>query len=136
MLLWKGKEESQDQKNRKEEIIRSPGELISVDQMNSSDPGLVAQMTGNPTRERYQVATIFVDKATGFSQVYPQKSTSAQETIESKRQFEIYSRNNGVEIKSYRSDNGIFATKEWKQECNNNNQATKASPTTYSRTQE
>jgi GAG-pre-integrase domain len=47
-----------------------PGEFISVDQMESSIPGLIAQMEGIPTIKRYKVVTVFVDHATDLIFVY------------------------------------------------------------------
>jgi GAG-pre-integrase domain len=38
-----------------------PGQCVSIDQMESSTPGLVAQMKGIPTTQRYKFATIIVD---------------------------------------------------------------------------
>jgi hypothetical protein len=41
-------------------LANQPGECVSVDQMHSSNPGLVGQMKGIPTRLRYRVATVFI----------------------------------------------------------------------------
>jgi hypothetical protein len=38
-----------------------PGDMVSVDQLISKTPGLVAQSTGTLTKHRHTVATIFVD---------------------------------------------------------------------------
>ena len=38
-----------------------PGEVVSVDQMVSPTPGLIAYMTGKLTTKRYKYATVFVD---------------------------------------------------------------------------
>ena len=39
-----------------------PGEVVSVDQIVSPTPGLIAQMTGGLTTKRYKYATFFVDR--------------------------------------------------------------------------
>ena len=39
----------------------APGECVSVYQMESSTPGLTPQLKGNPTKQRYRTATIFLD---------------------------------------------------------------------------
>jgi GAG-pre-integrase domain len=44
-----------------------PGECISVDQLESPHPGLIGQMKGTPTRERYTAATVFVDHFSGYT---------------------------------------------------------------------
>jgi hypothetical protein len=67
-----------------------PGQVVSVDQMKSPTPGLVAQMTGSLTKARYETATIFVDHATDLSYVHLQKSASAADTVEAKKAFEQY----------------------------------------------
>jgi GAG-pre-integrase domain len=62
------------------QAVSKPGECVSVDQLESSTPGLVAQMKGKLTKERYMVATVFIDHFSELSFVYIQRSTSAQET--------------------------------------------------------
>jgi hypothetical protein len=69
-----------------------PGDVVSVDQLISKTPGLVAQSTGTLTKRRHTVATIFVDQASGLDFVYPQASTSANDTLEAKRAFERFAR--------------------------------------------
>jgi hypothetical protein len=68
-----------------------PGERISVDQLISCVPGLVGQTTGRLTTSRYKVATVFVDHYSDLDYVHIQESTSADDTIEAKRTFEILS---------------------------------------------
>jgi hypothetical protein len=85
-----------------------PGQVVSVDQMKSPTPGLVAQMTGSLTKARYETATIFVDHATDLSYVHLQKSASAVDTVEAKEAFERYARQHGVAISHYHCDNGVF----------------------------
>lgn len=74
----------------------SPGQCVSVDQLESSTMGLVAQTKGAPTTQRYNSATVFVDHHTRFTFVYVQPSTDAL-------------RNVGVTIYHYHGDNGRFA---------------------------
>ena len=94
-----------------------PGEVISVDQMVSPVPGLIAQMVGFLTRQRYKYATVFVDQASRMGFVYLQNTCSAEETIEAKRAFEQYAENRGVKVQAYHADNGIFKAKKWVEEC-------------------
>ena len=94
-----------------------PGEVISVDQMVSPVPGLIAQMVGFLTRQRYKYATVFVDQASRMGFVYLQKTCSAEETIEAKRAFERYAEHRGVTVRAYHADNGIFKAKKWVEEC-------------------
>jgi hypothetical protein len=79
--------------NNVDETVRTvtrSGDCVSVDQLESSTPGLVAQLKGRPTIKRYKAATIFLDHFSGLSYVHLQKSTSVDETIEAKDCFERY----------------------------------------------
>ena len=49
-----------------------PGEVISVDQLVSPVPGLIAQMTGFITKQRYKYAKVYIDQFSGFSFMYLQ----------------------------------------------------------------
>ena len=74
----------------------APGDVISVDQMESPVPGLVAQMTGFLTKQHYRYATVFVDQATRLGYVYLQKSATAEETILAKQAFKQFVANRGI----------------------------------------
>ena len=104
-------------------LLTKPGECISVDQLISPTPGLIAQMTGFRTKQRYNAATVFVDQATGLGYVHLQKSTTAEETIQSKKAFEAFARSHGVTIHHYHADNGIFKTHLWADSCRTMHQA-------------
>jgi Reverse transcriptase (RNA-dependent DNA polymerase)/GAG-pre-integrase domain len=95
-------------------IVNAPGDCVSVDQLESSVPGLIGQLKGKPTTKRYRVATVFVDHHSNFSYVHLQTSTNAQETLSAKIEFERYARSFGVAIKHYHADNGRFADNEWR----------------------
>ena len=71
-------------------IPSKPGEVISVDQLVSPVPGLIAQMTGFITKQRYKYATVYSDQFSGFSFVYLQRTALAQETLQSKQAMERY----------------------------------------------
>jgi Reverse transcriptase (RNA-dependent DNA polymerase) len=103
---WRSNEAGQPVQPRQ---ALTPGACVSIDQLESSTPGLVAQLKGIPTKARYRAATVFVDHFSRFSYVYFQKSLSAEETVEAKRRFEIYANSYGVKIRHYHADNGRFA---------------------------
>jgi hypothetical protein len=93
-----------------------PGQVVSVDQMISQTPGLIAQMIGFLTKRRYKVATVFVDQATSTGYVHLQSTTSADESVEAKKAFERFAKVHGVErVQHYHADNGIFASVKWRQ---------------------
>jgi hypothetical protein len=83
--------------------VTGPGDCISVDQMQSPVPGLIAQNKGSPTRERYMAATIFVDHYSDVTFVHLQKTLNAKEA------FERWANSHSVKIKHYHADNGRFA---------------------------
>ena len=86
---WRSKQERQSQRNQ----VLKPRQVISVDQMVSPVPGLIAQVVGFLTKQCYKYATVFVDQASRMGFVYLQKTRSAEETIEAKRAFEKYAAN-------------------------------------------
>jgi GAG-pre-integrase domain len=90
-------------KSRTETVATTtPGQGVSVDQLESTVPGLMGQMKGRLTRDRYKVATIFVDNFSNFSYVHLQKGTTSLETLEAKNDFEQLAASYGVKIEHYR----------------------------------
>ena len=68
---WRGKgRQNWANSNR----ITSPGQCVSVDQLISPTPGLIAQLKGKLTNT---AATVYVDQYSGYGYVYLQKSTNA-----------------------------------------------------------
>ena len=61
--------------------ITKPGGCVSVDQLESSTPGLIGQLQGIPTIKRYEVATVCIDHYSGLGYVHLQKSTTAIEKL-------------------------------------------------------
>ena len=56
---WRGKESRQGDGRQRSQC---PGHFVSVDQLVSPTPGLIAQITGFLTTKRYKYATIYVDQ--------------------------------------------------------------------------
>ncbi|KAI2498311.1 hypothetical protein MHU86_16181 [Fragilaria crotonensis] len=81
---WRGKT---SKLGKEGETAQRPGHVVSVDQLVSPTPGLIAQMTGFLTTKRYKYATVFVDQFSRLGFVYLQKTASAEETIEGKKAF-------------------------------------------------
>jgi hypothetical protein len=94
-----------------------PGEVVSIDQMVSAIPGLVAQTTGTLTTKRYNHAMVYVDQVTRLGYVHLQKTTTAKETLEGKNAFEAYANSHSVAVRAYHADNGIFRTNKWVDCC-------------------
>ena len=94
-----------------------PGQIVSVDQLVSPTPGLIAQMTGFLTTKRYKYATVYVDQFSRMGYVYLQKTASAEETVEGKKAFERYAKRHGITVENYHADNGIFKARLWTDTC-------------------
>ncbi len=89
--------------------VTKPGQCVSVDQLSSPTPGLIAQVKGNLTRDRYRVATVFVDHFSDLTYVHVSQSDTSEETVEAKEAFERFAATHGVTIQHYHADNGRFA---------------------------
>jgi hypothetical protein len=100
-----------------------PGECVSVDQMESTQAGFVAQLKGRLTTKRYKAATIFVDHFSRLRYVHIMSSLTSKETVEAKQAFERFAADHGVRIKQYHADNGRFADNAFKQHCSQQRQA-------------
>lgn len=90
-----------------------PGEIVSVDQLKSPTPGLIAQITGALTTKRYEYVTVFVDNFSGYSFAFLQKTSSGEETLQAKEAFERLCKTNGIHVQHYHADNGIFKAHLW-----------------------
>eukprot|EP00957_Ditylum_brightwellii_P179142 13648273-Ditylum_brightwellii.AAC.1 len=51
-----------------------PGQVISVDQLESTTPGFVAQLKGILTTKRYKAVTVFIDHFSDATFIYVQES--------------------------------------------------------------
>jgi GAG-pre-integrase domain len=98
------------------------GSLVSVDQIQSSTPGIIAQMKGIPTRRRYHIATIYVDHKSDYTYVHLQHCTNSEKTLQSKHSFERWAKSCNITIKKYHSDNSRFADTAWMNDATNQGQ--------------
>jgi hypothetical protein len=95
-----------------------PGDRVSLDQYVLSVPGRLAHMYGKENkRDKLTGGTIFVDHATGHVFIYNQVSARAGETNIGKNKYERITLDSGVSVQTYHADNGIFATKAFKAQC-------------------
>ena len=99
-----------------------PGQVVSVDQLESMTPGFVAQLKGLLTTQRNNYATIFVDEFSKLSFVFLQKRITSAETVPAKQSFERFARDHGVKILHYHAENGRFADNGFIQACKDSNQ--------------
>ena len=69
---WRGKPRLANDESDERPI--KPGQVVSVDQLVSPTPGLIAQMTGFLTTKRYKYATVYVDQFSRIGFVHLQKN--------------------------------------------------------------
>ena len=72
-LPWRTKPSS-NTKKAEIFIATAPGQVVSVDQMVSTHPGFIAQITGRLTKRRYTAATVFVDHYSRLKYVHLMES--------------------------------------------------------------
>jgi hypothetical protein len=111
-------------KEQPAKTVTQPGNITSVNQMNSMTPGLVVLISGVLTTKRYKCATVFIDQGSRVGYAHLQKSSSTEETIKAKEAWEANARTHGVKVKAYHADNGIFRTNKWVGSCRKSESAT------------
>ena len=99
-------------------VATRPGQVVSVDQLESNTPGFIAQLKGKLTQQRYHYATVFVDLFSGYTFVYLQRRITSEETVQAKHAFERAAEQRRVKILHYHADNGRFADYVFIADCN------------------
>ena len=89
---WRVKGDAQ----HKTKTATQPGQVVSVDQLESPTLGFVAQLKGILTTKRYKYASIFVDQYSDLTFVFLQKRLTSEETVLAKKTFERYARFNNI----------------------------------------
>ena len=105
-----------DKKSTK--VATRPGQIVSVDQLESNTPGFIAELKGKLTQQRYHYAMVFVDQFSGYSFVYLQQRITSEETVQAKHAFERVAEQRGVKISHYHADIGRFADNAFIADCN------------------
>ena len=89
-----------------------PGDLVSIDQYQSSFPGRLLDSKGKePKKNQYTGGTLFVDSASGLVHLSHQVSLKVGETLRAKKTFEQFARESGVTVKGYRADTCLLELK-------------------------
>jgi hypothetical protein len=83
-LPWRGKESASSHEIF---VATKLGEIVSVDQMESTEVGFFAQLKGSLTKKRYRYCTVFVDHFSRLHFVHLQIDISAAETMLAKQAF-------------------------------------------------
>ena len=100
-----------------------PGQIVSVDQLESTSPGLIAQLKGKLTQQRCKYATVFVDQFSGYTFVFLQRRLTSEATVQTKHAFKRSSEQRRVRVKHYHADNGRFADSAFIQDCKTQGQS-------------
>ena len=100
-----------------------PGQVVLVDQLESTSPGFIAQLKGTLMQQRYKYTTVFVDQYSRYTFVYLQKRITSKETVRAKHAFEQSAEQRRVKILHYHTDNGRFADNAFTQDCQANRQS-------------
>ena len=97
--------------------VTEPGELTAIDQFEVIKKGRLFKSRGREKATmRYIGGTLFVDVASGRVRCYFQPSLDAASTVQSKMQYERESRQYGVLVQRYHSDNGVFTAAAFQNE--------------------
>jgi hypothetical protein len=79
-------------------VAAKPVEIVSVNQMESTEVFFFAQLKGSLTKKQYRYCTVFVDHFSRLRFVHLQIDNSAKETMLAKHAFEKFSAKHGVRI--------------------------------------
>jgi hypothetical protein len=92
----------------------APSDFVLVDQMVARNPGLIPFTSGRPVKRCYDTVTMRVDHFSGFLYAHCQEDATTKPTLESKVGFESFAQRYNITIKCIHGDNGVFATKLFK----------------------
>ena len=90
--------------------IEKLGDLIHMDQTESSTPGHPLTYSGKNNKNKVFIINLFVDSIS--KKVFAEflQSTGVEETLVEKNAMEIEAKTYGISITTFRSDNGIGKT--------------------------
>ena len=85
-----------------------PGNVVFIDQLTVTTPGLIGQVPGFLTHERYNYSMVFLDHCSDAPYIVFQRALTGEETVWVKASFEGYPSKHGVKVRHYHTDKGIF----------------------------
>jgi len=88
---------------------KAPREVVFIDQLAVSMPGIISQISRFLTHTSYHYATMFLDHFSDCPYIVMQKTLMGEETISARANYEGHVCRHGVIMKHYHTDNGIFA---------------------------
>lgn len=100
-----------------------PGQRVSVDHFKGGVKGRLYESKGKTHPDQMLSGScIFVDHASKYIHIAHQVSLDAVSTLAAKHSFEAITRDVGVSIQSYHSDNGVFSSHAYAQDLLANSQ--------------
>ncbi|KAL7474489.1 hypothetical protein ACHAW6_000462, partial [Cyclotella cf. meneghiniana] len=103
-------------------VASKPGEVVSVDTMQSNELGFIAQAKEKFTVHCYKYATIFLDHFSRVQFIHLHRSNRSAKIVQAKQAFKRFADDHGVNFKQYHCDNGQFADKGFIAACEAKNQ--------------
>jgi hypothetical protein len=108
---WQGREGASDHTVF---VATAPGQIVSVNQMISTQVGFIAQLKGALTKKQYTAATVFTHHYSRLQYIHLMTHLTSQETIDAKQAFEHFAKQHGIKILHYHCNNGSFADNDFK----------------------
>ena len=91
-----------------------PGQMVSADHYISRAPGRLYHTKGKSDQSgMFSGGCVFIDHAIGYVSIKHQVAINDTETVKTKITFEREAQSQGVVIKGYHTDNGIFNSSEF-----------------------
>ena len=114
-------------KGKEKHAIRSESETdagddTSLEALTSSTPGIIPQMSGFLTSDRFWAATFFVNHATSYMYTHLQRGQTLIKSIGAKAAYEQMAETSGIRVKKFHTDSGFFAEEGFKSDVWDNNQ--------------
>ena len=101
-----------EQEIKKDHLL--PGKMVSADHYISWDTSRLYHKKGKS--DKYDIflgACVFIDHVSGYVSIKHQVAINATETVKAKINFDREAQSQGVVIKGYHTDNGIFNYSEF-----------------------
>ena len=110
-----------EQELKKDHLL--PGHMVSADHYISRAPGRLYHTKGKSDQsDMFSGGCVFIDHASGYVSINHQVAINATETVKAKLTFMRDAQIQGVVIKGYNTDNGIFNYSEFMEELMENQQ--------------
>ena len=94
-----------------------PGQMVSADHYISRAPGRLCHTKGESDQsDMFSGGCVFIEHVSGYVSINHQVAINATETVKSKPTFEREAQSQGVVIKGYHTDNGIFKSSDFMEE--------------------